>query len=88
NRLSTCLVSNFPGSPQLYFKGIRVSDIMFNAGMGEGCVGLGFCLISYVDHIKLISQADPGVLPSDADVERLNEKILEELHIFTKLASA
>ncbi|CAG7721203.1 unnamed protein product, partial [Allacma fusca] len=25
NRLSTCLVSNFPGSPQLYFKGIRVS---------------------------------------------------------------
>ncbi|CAG7721542.1 unnamed protein product, partial [Allacma fusca] len=21
---------------------------MFNAGMGEGCVGLGFCLISYV----------------------------------------
>ncbi|CAG7722654.1 unnamed protein product [Allacma fusca] len=87
NWMSTSLVSNFPGTPEYHFSGVKVLDMMFNAGLGEGSVGFGFCLISYIDHITLISQVDPGILPTDADVEILNQKILQELESLKELAS-
>ena len=47
--------------------------------------GLGFTLISYVDHIKILSAADPSILNSDEMVDKLNQKILEELAILKEL---
>ena len=40
NKLSTCLISNFPGTPEvpIFPDGTKVLDMMFNAGLGEGNV--------------------------------------------------
>jgi hypothetical protein len=40
NTLSTCLMSNFPGTPEIpHFKEVNVVDMMFAVGLGPGNTG-------------------------------------------------
>ncbi|CAL8097250.1 unnamed protein product [Orchesella dallaii] len=87
NKYSTLLTSNFPGPPATtYFIGgggsNRVTDMNFAAGLGEGDVGIGFCMMSYDEGMRIITSFDTNILSSDQMVDLFNKKIIEQMEIF------
>ena len=41
-------------------------------------------MMSYAHGIRIISQGDRSILPDDKSVDKLNEKILEEMDILRR----